>query len=242
MGRRSDLPAGERERIPSAEEIVFQKAFQALRPRTPVPEFVIAFRPYADINNVIRIREEKLVVGLSDMLRDAPRPVLESIAVILIAKLYRKPIPARHQMQYRRFLNRRSVRHRIQALRQVRGRKQVGTPQGEHYNLEEIFEELNQRYFEGRLPKIRLSWSRTLARASLGHYDAAHKTIVISRIFDRPQVPRTLLEYLLYHEMLHVKYPVIHRGARRCFHSPLFRQEERLFPGYREAQSLLETL
>lgn len=225
-----------------AEKEIFQEAFQSLRPRTPLPEFEITFRPYADVNSVIRIRDGKLVVGLSDLLQDAPRPVLESLAFLLIAKLYRKPVPRRHQLEYRRFLNRRSVRQRVHALRQVRGRKWLGTPEGEHFDLEEIFGELNRRYFDGRLSRPRLSWSRTPARASLGHYDAAHHTIVLSRILDRPQVSRTLVEYILYHEMLHVKYPVIHHAARRCFHSSLFREEEKRFPGYREAQRLLEML
>src|SRR3989338_470159 len=89
---------------------IFHEAFRALRPRTPAPEIEVEFRPYADINNFIRVREGRLVVGLSDMLEGAPRSVLEAIAFILIAKLYRKPVPKQHQHRYRQFLNRRSVR------------------------------------------------------------------------------------------------------------------------------------
>jgi len=221
---------------------VFRLAFRALRPRTPAPEMEVRFRPYADINNFIRVRDGRLLVGLSDMLEGAPRSVLEAIAFILLAKLYRKPVSRQHQLRYRQFVNRRSVRRQAHAVRRARGRKQMDTPQGDCYNLDDIFNALNERHFGGQLGRPRLSWSRTTARALLGHYDPAHHAIVVSRIFDRPGVPRFLVEYILYHEMLHIKHPVLHRRARRCFHSAEFRAEERRFPQYREAKRLLETL
>lgn len=200
----------------------------------------VRFRPYADINNFIRVRDGRLVVGLSDMLEGAPRSVLEAIAFILLAKLYGKPVPKQHQLRYRQFVNRRSVRRQVHAVRRARGRKQMDRPQGECYNLEQLFDELNERYFEGQLGRPRLSWSRTNARASLGHYDPAHHVIVLSRIFDRPGVPRFLVEYLLYHEMLHIKHPVVHRRSRRSFHPAEFRAEEKRFPRFREAKRLLD--
>ncbi len=221
---------------------IFHFAFRALRPRTLAPEIEVRFRPYADINNFIRVRGGRLVVGLSDMLEGAPRSVLEAIAFILLAKLYGKPIPKQHQLRYRQFVNRRSVRRQVHDVRRARGRKHADAPQGNCYDLGELFDALNEVYFGEQLGKPRLSWSRTIARASLGHYDPAHHTIVLSRIFDNPEVPRFLVEYLLYHEMLHIKHPVQHRRSRRCFHSAAFRAEERRFPQFREAKRLLEAL
>ena len=78
-----------------------------------------------------------------------------------------------------------------------------------------------------------------MAKRSLGHYDAAHNTIVVSRVFDRPSSPRYALEYLLYHEMLHLKHPVRMRGVRRCVHSREFKAEEALFPELAEALAVL---
>ena len=76
----------------------------------------------------------------------------------------------------------------------------------------------------------------------LGHYDAAHNTIVVSRIFDGPKVPRYAIEYLMYHEMLHLKHPVRVRAGRRCVHSREFQAEERLFPELEEAKAFLKQL
>ena len=81
-----------------------------------------------------------------------------------------------------------------------------------------------------------------MAKRLLGHYDAAHNTIVVSRVFDRPSSPRYAIEYLLYHEMLHLKHPVKMRGLRRCVHSREFKAEERQFPQLQEALAFIKRL
>ena len=219
---------------------IFKEVFHTLRPRTPVPEFDVAFRPYADVNHFIRIRDGKVLVGISDLLEGAPQPVLEAIAGILIAKLYRRPIPARYRTRYRLFLNSRAVRRKVHWIRRTRGRKHLGVPQGRHFNLETIFEKLNREYFHGLLGRPQLSWSRTASRTALGHYDSAHNAIIISKIFDRPGTPPFLVEYILYHEMLHLKHPVVSRRGQRCVHSALFRAEERRFPKFQQAKRLMD--
>ncbi|MBI2819709.1 MAG: M48 family peptidase [Acidobacteria bacterium] len=223
-------------------EQIFAKAFRAIRPRAPLPEFQVRFRPYADVNHVIRLRDGRVEVGLSDLLEAAPPTVVEAIAFILLSKLYRKPIPKRYQTYYRQFLNRRHIRDRVHAIRRVRGRKWIGEPGGEHFHLEEIFDDLNEKYFNNLLGRPRLSWSRTASRTLLGHWDAAHNAIIVSKLFDRAGTPRYLVEYILYHEMLHLKYPVEHRRARRCVHSPAFREEERRFPHFTAAKYFLNSL
>ena len=84
-----------------------------------------------------------------------------------------------------------------------------------------------------------LTWSRNHARSSLGHYDPAHNAIVISRVFDHLRVPRYAVEYILFHEMLHLKHPVKLRGSRRCVHSREFLTEENSFPELEKARKFL---
>ena len=90
----------------------------------------------------------------------------------------------------------------------MRGRKHLDSAQGRTYDLEALFEDLNQRFFHGLMARPQMTWSRDHARNSLGHYDPAHNAIVVSRIFDHPRVPRFAVEYIVYHEMLHLKHPV----------------------------------
>jgi predicted metal-dependent hydrolase len=207
-----------------------------------MPELRVEFFAFANVNNTIRLREGKLLVRLSDLLQAAPEPVLRAIAHILLAKMYRKPIAAVHATRYRRYISSHEIANKANQLRQLRGRKKFQTPRGSSYHLEEIFEDLNRRFFYGLLARPLLTWSQQRARNSLGHYDPAHNTIVISRIFDHPQVPRYAVEYILYHEMLHLKHPVRLRGSRRCVHSAEFQAEEKLFPELERAKGFLKRL
>ena len=72
--------------------------------------------------------------------------------------------------------------------------------------------------------------------------DAAHSTIVVSRIFDRRNTPSCAVEYLVYHEMLHLKHPVTVRAGRRCVHPRAFQDDERLFPELEAAKRYLRQL
>ena len=221
---------------------VFEVAYRDLRPRAPMPPFDIRFRRFVSLNTTIRMREGKLLVRLSDLLEAAPASVLEAIAHILLAKLYRKPIVRAQSDRYRRYTSSEAVSKQAEHARQTRGRKQIHTAAGRYYHLEEIFEAVNGRFFHGLLGRPVLTWSAHHARRTLGHYDAAHNTIVVSRVFDGPHVPRYAIEYLMYHEMLHLKHPVRVRGGRRCIHSREFQAEERLFPEFEAAKGFLRRL
>lgn len=221
---------------------IFEQAFDELCPRFPMPDFHVEFFPFSGLNNTIRLRGESVRVRISDLLGSAPRRVLMAIAHILLAKLYRCPVDPVHSSCYRRYVGRRDVSEQVHRTRQVRGRKRITGSHGRHYDLEAVFADLNRRFFHGLLAQPRLTWSQGRARNSLGHYDPAHNTIVVSRIFDSPSVPRYAVEYLLFHEMLHLRHPVRLRGSRRCVHPPAFQAEEKRFPRLAQAKRFLRSL
>jgi hypothetical protein len=223
-------------------EQIYARVFRALKPRTPIPEIHVEFRRFANVNSSIRLEDGRLSVRISDLLQGAPAPIQEALAYILLSKLYRKPVPAAYSHRYRLYLNRRDVRRTVQLVRQERGRKYVSGAQGDVYNLEEIFEELNLRYFYGLMARPDLGWSRQVSRTMLGHYDPCHNAIILSKLLDRPAVPRLAVEYVMYHEMLHLRHPVEHKGARRCVHTAEFRAAEKQFEQLKEAKALLKAL
>jgi predicted metal-dependent hydrolase len=221
---------------------IFQESYRELRPRAPIPDLSIEFFAFANVNNTIRLREGKLLVRLSDLLQGAPESVLRSIAHILLAKMYRKPIERSYATRYRKYVSSHEISSKAHLVRQMRGRKRLDSPRGHIYDLDAIFDDLNRRFFYGLLARPQMTWSQNHARNSLGHYDPAHNAIVISRVFDHPSVPRYAVEHIVYHEMLHLKHPVKLRGSRRCVHSPEFQAEEKLFPQVDQAQLFLKRL
>lgn len=225
----------------SAEDI-FARIFQQYRPRTPLAGVKLVFKRYANANSAIAWRDSRLDVKLSDLWQGAPAPVVEALAHILVAKMFHKETPTHASSIYRRWLNRQDVRRDMQLVKQLRGRKFVSGPAGKAWNLETIFEDLNQKYFGGLMARPDLGWSRRPSRTTLGHYDPSHHAIILSSLMDDIKVARLAVEYVLYHEMLHLKHPVDHRGARRCVHTRDFRDEEKAFEGLEEAKEILKKM
>ena len=221
---------------------IYARVFRELKPRTKLPDIRVEFRPFANADSFLRMTEAGLHVRVADLFEGAPAPVTEALAHILLGKLFRRPIARTYTHRYRLYLNRRDVRQRMHVVRQIRGRKFVSGPAGTHHHLEQIFEDLNARYFDGLMGRPLLGWSRRHSRSMLGHFDPSHNAIIISRIFDTNRIPRLALEYVLFHEMLHLRYPVDHRGARRRVHTREFREAEKRFPQFREAKEILKRL
>jgi predicted metal-dependent hydrolase len=221
---------------------IFQECYRELRPEASLPPVKIEFFAFANVNNTVRLRDGELRVRLSDLLEGSPEAVLRAIAHILLAKMYRKPIDRSHAARYRKYVGSHEIVQKAHLVRQMRGRKRLRSPRGHFYDLDAIFEDLNTRFFYGLLARPRMSWSPSKTRRILGHYDPAHNAIIISRIFDHPGVPRYAVDYIVYHEMLHLKHPVRLRGSRRCVHSREFQAEEKLFPQLAEANAFLKRL
>ncbi|MBZ5593596.1 MAG: SprT-like domain-containing protein [Acidobacteriia bacterium] len=221
---------------------IYTRVFRDLKPRTKPPEVRVEFCPFANADSFIHLTEAGLRVRMADVLEGAPAPVMEALAHILISKLFRRSVPRLYAHRYRLYLNRRDMRRQMHLIRQIRGRKFVSGPAGAHHNLEQIFEELNTLFFDGLMARPLLGWSRRASRSMLGHFDPSHNAIIISRIFDTPRIPRLALEYVVFHEMLHLRYPVDHNGARRRVHTREFRAAEKAFPALRQAKEMLKGL
>jgi hypothetical protein len=223
-------------------EQIFARVFTQLKPRTPVPAVRVEFRKYANANSLVRWDQSGIHVRITDVLEGAPSGVLEALANILLSKLVRRPVPKIHAERYRRYLNRKEMRRSLQLVQQARGRKFVSGGKGAQYDLEEIFEDLNLRHFHGLMARPLLGWSRRPSRVQLGHYDPSHNAIILSSALDRSTTPRLAVEYVLFHEMLHLRFPIEHRGARRCVHTREFKEAEAEFLSRKEAKELLKSI
>ncbi len=224
-------------------EHIFCSVHRQLKPRTPVPRIDVEFFPFAGINHTARLNEGQLKVRVSDLFEEAPQDVKQALAVILLAKLYGKKIDASIHRTYRAFVLRTEIQERARVARNDRGRgTRVTHARGRHFDLEELFERINRSYFGGGLAKPCLSWSAKRSRHILGRYDATYDTIFISRVFDAPRVPGYVIEYVMYHEMLHIKHNTRVQDCRVLVHTPEFRNDERRFAEYAAAKHWLEQI
>lgn len=206
----------------------------------PAPPVSIRFYPYVNLKHTIRVRQGRVLIRISDILRGAPQDILEATLALLLCKLLKKELPARHRRRYREFVRQSAVRARIRRVRGSRGRKQLTSPRGKTYDLSAVFAKLNRLYFEDRLRIRHLSWSPRRGRHVLGHYDPAHQAILINPRLDHPLVPAYVVEFVLYHEMLHAFLGEEDCGGRRSFHHRSFREAERRFKDFRRARRFID--
>jgi SprT-like family len=166
--------------------------------------------------------------------------VHEALAHILLGKLFRRKADPQVVARYRRYLNRSDVRHSLHLIKQIRGRKIILDPKGEVYDLCHIFDELNSTYFAGLMDRPRLGWTVKTSRTVLGHYDPSHHVIVLNSLLDSAQAPELAVRYVMFHEMLHLRFPAEHRGSRRCVHTAPFKENEKQFENFQNAKAQLE--
>jgi hypothetical protein len=221
-------------------EQIYARVFRTIKPRTPLPDISVRFRRYANANSRISLRDGHLSVEISDVLQPAPAPIQEALACILVAKLFRRAPERSAIARYRRYLNRADVRRTLHLAKQQRGRKSLRDAKGRVYDLRIMFEDLNFKYFHGLMAQPQLGWSVRPSRTTLGHYDPSHHVIVLSSLLDSERAPELIVRFVMFHEMLHLRYPTEHRGARRCVHTKEFKLAEKAFEQFEEATKLLK--
>lgn len=110
------------------------------------------------------------------------------------------------------------------------------------FDLEKLFDRVNRTCFGGQLAAPVMKWSARSSKSVMGKYNYTTDTLTINRLLNREDTPVYVIEFLIYHELLHkaLGYQVINN--RRRVHTPNFRKLERAFPRYQEANEYLTSL
>jgi len=219
---------------------IYQDTFRTFDPTRATTVVEVAYYPYIGMNHTIRVRNSKVFVRISDLCSNMTEATHSALAYILVAKLLRRHIPVRARDAYAAYTRTEEMREAATQNKLARGRKVVTTDKGEVYDLSAIFDELNFDYFGWSIPKPVLTWSARKTYRILGHHDATHQTIVVSRSLDSKDVPRYVVQYIVFHEMLHIHHPTVHHNGRRYNHTPAFRRDEEKFEHFHAAERWIE--
>jgi len=221
---------------------LFERMFTSLGCEGRPPRFRVEFYPYSSLVLTIRRRQESMYVRFSDLLLRAPVAVLEGAAALLLSRVYRRKAPGTLTAPYLEYARSHRTRARIHDMRRKRIRPGAAGPQGRHFDLEKMFEELNAQYFDGQLERPHIGWSHRSWRRQFGCYDPGPNHILLNRRLDRPGVPQYAVAYVLFHEMLHVKHPTRRSGCSLVSHSRDFREAEKRFTKFARARRVLDRL
>lgn len=200
----------------------------------------VTFYPYVGLNHTIRVRSGKVLIRISEVCRTMSGSGHEALAEILVAKLLNKRVPKSANEAYNHSIKAEDIQEKNTHVKKTRGRKVLTGSKGDVYDLDEMFEEINREYFRGVIPKPTMTWSLRKTYSILGHHDATHDTIVISRSLDSLKVPRFIVRYVVFHEMLHIYHPTKVINGKRFNHTPEFKRDERRFKEYKAAERWIE--
>ncbi len=131
------------------------------------------------------------------------------------------------------------IRNNKSCLKDSPPRTVTINPQGRFYNLTDIFNALNRDYFDDRVAAS-ITWGKRSSRyavrkRTLGSYQKKTNTIRINPILDRRKVPRYVIEFVVYHEMLHAVIDTVVENGRRSIHSKEFNNREHEYRNYDKA-------
>jgi len=215
---------------------VLQSAFKAFRNS----DIRVSFYPYIGLTHTLRRTKNVWVLRISDHCLCAPSPVIESVVLILGYKVMRRKPPRKSLEAYERFRRDPEVESAVRNRREIKGRKLFSNTPGKHHSLRKMYDELNERYFNGQIEIKRIGWGLRKARGRLGHYDPIHHTITLSPALDSPNVPSYVVRYVVYHEMLHALFGDMSGRDSLKHHPRQFRHTEIAYPDYASAKVFLE--
>lgn len=164
---------------------------------------VAGFHPYAELRHSWFRNGDRIEFRISDYLRGSPDAVFESLAWYLLSRV--------HGMRCESEMSRRYLAHAfspqlwapVRDLYLSRQKNLLCDPRGEARNLDEVFRYVNSCYFSGKVRDPILAWSRESPRTRLGFYFAPLGLLAANKVLDAERVPRYVLEFVMYHELLH---------------------------------------
>jgi len=179
----------------------------------------------------IKTKGDSFSVRMHWMFLNAGEEIIREIAGFIKTRKGRTPLIRKFIGENRAFLKKKE---------RPASRTNLRT-KGRFYDLKEILDNLNHKYFNGKVTAF-IWWgkqhSRRLVRKrTLGSYCRHGNTIRISTVLDGKNVPRYFLEFVVYHEMLHSDMKEEKKNGRRLVHPPEFQRRERLFREYEKAEA-----
>ena len=115
------------------------------------------------------------------------------------------------------------------------------TSEGKYRSLSDSVQRLFDAGFldESDMRNTYITWTKRKTKRILGRCHSMFRVISISPILDSPDVREECLDFVVYHEFLHIRQG-LRTGKRH--HDTSFRLQERAFPGYGKIQEELSRL
>ncbi len=200
------------------------------------------FHPYTELKHTWTRDGRRVSFKVSDYLRNAPGDVIESLSMYLLCRAYGKSCDNRLCARYVEYSCSRELWEAAKDTYLGRARNLTFDVKGRYRDLRAVFDYVNSFYFAGKAPEPILAWVCESPRRRLGYYFEPLRLLATNRVLDQETVPRYVLEFVMYHELLHHLGAGDGRALRRVHHTKDFNAQERAFSHYEDAESWLRRL
>jgi len=173
-------------------------------------------------NANIRMKKHEVTLNASKQWRGVSKEIQKGLCQELIVRLFKTKTQTMNMELYHHF---------------IRNLPKIAPKTNTHPILEPSFERINNHFFNGMLDQPNLIIGNGVNR--LGTYEYQTDTVSISKILLDNQ---TLLDYVMYHELLHKKHQYKAKKGRQLHHSKKFKQDEAKFPNAQLLEKELEKL
>lgn len=177
------------------------------------------FRGY---NANIRMRGPNIVINMSRNWRGVSSEIQKGLVQELLVRLFKVKKNTISMDLYHNF---------IKSLPKVAPKTQS------HPVLERSFNRVNEAFFAGMIDRPNLRLGSGVLR--LGTYEYATDTVTITEMLLERE---DLMDYVMYHELLHKKHQYSSNSGRHAHHSKKFREDERRFPNAERLEVELQRL
>ena len=205
--------------------MIAEKAYLELYPNAKLGEYkfeLIYSGKFRHYNANIRKKGTFLSINLSKKWKSINEDVKIGLIQVLLNKILKTKVKTQNMELYELFLKK---------VHLTIPKKEIDP------YLSESFDRVNEKYFFSLIEKPNLKWgSRSLRK--IGSYEYGSDTISISKVMLKAD--KSLLDYIMYHEMLHKKHKFHTTNGRSFHHTKEFRHSERRFENYEIMEEMLK--
>ncbi len=193
---------------------LLQTSYQRLFPDTEFPyqTYLEYNRRLADFNANIRLHQNTLSLHLNLQWKDIDSEIKIGLVQHLLLRVLKKKASTPNIELYHNF---------IRNIPTLMPKTRSDTV------LEASFQRINSQFFQNQIEQPNLQWGTDSFR-KLASYNFHNDTITVSTVFTDSKLE--ILDFLMYHEMLHKQHKFSHRNGRSSFHSPEFKEAEQYYP------------
>jgi hypothetical protein len=205
---------------------LIQESFQRLFPEKEFEyETGLQYnRRLGNFNSNISLHKNKLSINMNLQWKDIDKEIKIGLIQTLLLKVFKNKLSTQNTLLYNNFIK------NIPIL----------TPKTKSEpTLDLSFYRVNENLFQNEIEKPNLTWG-TASKRKLACYNFHDDTITVSTIFK--EAPPEVLDYLMYHELLHKYHQFNHKNGRSYFHTPKFKADENLYPNKKQIEQQINKI